>query len=231
MIPPPPHLLNTVRPGMISPFHSSVELIYAAIIIIICIIIYTKTREIYQLSKYSGIHFFRQTFIFFGLAFLFRLIPLFFKLTELHRPEMRLGFFFGFFLFNYASSMAIFSIVRSLSWKRLQKQKLFNNSWIYHIMAIVLATIPLLQKVHIIGSLIQITIIIFSLIILIQHYPKTKKKFSTFMTYLLLLLFWMINIIITSIPRFMELTIDILYLCSLIVFSIILKKVIRNTKR
>ena len=48
------------------------ELIYTLIIIIMCGIIYFKTKEIFDLTKHKGIGFFRNTFLFFALSYLMR---------------------------------------------------------------------------------------------------------------------------------------------------------------
>ncbi len=59
---------------LIDPTMLAVELGYTLIVVFICFIIYFKTREIYDLTKYEGIEYFRNTFLFFGLAYIFRFL-------------------------------------------------------------------------------------------------------------------------------------------------------------
>ncbi|KAF5428393.1 hypothetical protein C5S42_03390, partial [Candidatus Methanomarinus sp.] len=61
----------------------AVELGYTLIIVFICLLIYLKTKEIYDLTNHKGIYYFRNTFLFFGLAYLFRFIFMSFLLTKI----------------------------------------------------------------------------------------------------------------------------------------------------
>jgi len=48
-----------------------VDAIYTFIIILVCGIIYAKTRELYALTGHKGIHYFRNVFLFFALSYFF----------------------------------------------------------------------------------------------------------------------------------------------------------------
>ena len=65
-------ILNPMR--FFNPIRLIPELIYTTIIVIFCYLIYHKTKEIYNLTKYKGIHYFRNTFLFFALAYASRFI-------------------------------------------------------------------------------------------------------------------------------------------------------------
>ncbi|MBU1976265.1 MAG: hypothetical protein KKG59_07725, partial [Nanoarchaeota archaeon] len=56
------------------PHNMIFELIYTLLIVFLCGFVYFKTTELYQLSKYKGISFFRNAFLFFGLAYAARLL-------------------------------------------------------------------------------------------------------------------------------------------------------------
>ena len=45
-----------------------VELTFATIIVVASLIIYLRTKELYELSEHKGIKYFRNTFLFFALA-------------------------------------------------------------------------------------------------------------------------------------------------------------------
>lgn len=228
---PPPHVTNGLPPqtGFI------IELVYASIIIAICLLIYFKTKELYQLSNHKGILFFRNTFLFFALAYFFRFIPLLFKLTELHQVGHRLGFTLGFFLFSYASSMAVISLARSVTWKKIKKG-ILSKSYIYHLFALVIASVTLVQDPHemlesrLIFFIVQVLLITGVFIITVLSHKK-KKQSNTYLVYLLLLLFWTMNLAIISIPKFMTTIIYLLYLCSLSIFMVVLYKTINIMRR
>ena len=45
-----------------------IEPIYSVIIILFSLFIYLRTKEIYELTYYKGIKYFRNAFLFFGIA-------------------------------------------------------------------------------------------------------------------------------------------------------------------
>ena len=48
------------------------ELIYSFVIIACSLMVYYGTKELYELSSYKGIKYFRQAFLFFAIAYFFR---------------------------------------------------------------------------------------------------------------------------------------------------------------
>jgi uncharacterized membrane protein len=54
---PPYHLIEPTR--------LVAELVYTIIVVFLCLTIYYKTREIYDLTKYEGVKYFRITFLFY----------------------------------------------------------------------------------------------------------------------------------------------------------------------
>lgn len=215
------------RMGMYTPLYTSIELLYAVIIVSICIIILFKTNELYTLSGHKGISYFRQTFLFFALAFFFRLIPSLFTLSDLPLREFRVAFQIGYFLFVYASSMAILSLMRSISWKKLTFP-LLKSSYFYHLLALVLAGLVLVSHDRLLLFISQAILILLAFFISYQFHTKQKKRTSMYFTYLLLQLFWMLNIAIVSVPKFMTTLIYILYVLSVALFVLILYKVMKR---
>ncbi|MBN1274714.1 hypothetical protein JXA12_00270, partial [Candidatus Woesearchaeota archaeon] len=202
---------------------------YATVVILICAAIYAKTKEVYRLSGYEGIRFFRHTFLFFALAFLFRLIPLLFRVTDLHVPGLRLGFLTGFYLFGYASSMAVISLARSATWKKLRRG-VMSKPYLYHALALLLPGVVFLTRSRLVFFLTQAGLIISVFIITVAYHRRRKKQSFTRLTYLLLLLFWLVNLAIVTVPKFMTVTIYALYALSLAVFAVILCKVLRKVR-
>ena len=94
----------------------SIEILYSVIVILLCILIYFKTKEVYDLSKHKGIKYFRNTFLFFGMAFFFRLIPVSLIFSRnIAKPLLQISLF----LVSYFSILAILSLLSSIIWKKL----------------------------------------------------------------------------------------------------------------
>ena len=66
--------------GEIMPIHFfdptrfAVEIIYTLLIVVLCFLVYFRTKNIFDLTKHRGIQYFRNAFLFFGLAYSARLL-------------------------------------------------------------------------------------------------------------------------------------------------------------
>jgi hypothetical protein len=210
------------------------ELIYALIIIIFCFIIYFKTKEIFELTKHKGIGFFRNTFLFFALSYFVRFLGILFifyrsfvhiRLRELFfKPNMIM-----YPLITYFSYAAILSLVFSSFWKN-KKTKL-DLKIIIHGLAFLSTLI-----VFITGSakiLIGLQLLLFiSAIILINTNQKKDKKKNAFsslhITYYLLFLFWIINLISFERGELSFILNLIMNIFSVIIFLIITRRVVKR---
>ena len=54
--------------GNLLPHALGTELIYSFVIIICSLMVYFGTKELYELSSYKGIKYFRQAFLFFAIS-------------------------------------------------------------------------------------------------------------------------------------------------------------------
>jgi len=116
------------------------EAVYSLIIGLICAVIVSKTDKFFRLSLHQGIRYFRNSFLFFGLAFLARYI---FGLS------LGLSLTYAFVVqiaFEYFLVMAGFFLLYSLIWKKFESPKdkyfssLFNTKVaIFHFMALLIA--------------------------------------------------------------------------------------------
>ena len=100
--------------GFFDPVMFGIELGFTVIAVIFCFLIYFKTKEIYELTKYKGIRYFRGAFLFFGLSYVMRFL---FSLVLLSRIA------FDFFLprhlimplfilpLGYLSTVGIFYLI------------------------------------------------------------------------------------------------------------------------
>jgi hypothetical protein len=209
-----------------------VELIYSAVVIISCLIIYFKTREIYNISSYRGINYFSMSFLFFAVAYFFRfsfdiLLRLFFAFNEFMppRPEFRLGIV----IYIYASTMAALYALYSVIWKRLGKT---DFSWVLYLIALIVTIITGI----IVNPLFHITTVLIlfasAAIIGLNDILKSKGKHQhswLYFAYTLILLLWIITIIATEIPRFMLEFRIVLYAISLGLFLAIMWRVLKVT--
>lgn len=216
-------------PPMFNPFLLAIELGYTLFILFFCFLIYIKTKEIYDLTKHKGIYYFRNTFLFFGLAYFLRLIFSIIRMTDrwidiIHIPRhlmMPLTFVFT----GYFSTMALLCLIYSTVWKRFSSKEFFIVSNILAVLIVVAAALS--HEVFILTQFILLVIAIVLSIVL-----KKKSKLSKIIIlYFLLFLFWIISIILL-IPRWiLPLEIRALMgLISMILFAVLYYKVAKWTK-
>jgi hypothetical protein len=209
----PPPFFNPVLFGM--------ELLFAVIIFILCLIIYLKTKESYQLTQHQGIRFFRDAFLFFGISYLIRfsfmLTKLFFDI-RLFRGE--LGSLFILPL-GYLSTIAIFYIGLSLVWKK------FNVKYFVilgHIIAILLSILVFVTKSPLILVYIQSFFLIMAVILILITNKKKKSLIKT--VYVLIFIFWLINLWAVIPGKFLAMEYKILFhLISVGLFGIVYYKI------
>ncbi len=207
------------------------EFIYTAIIVFFCFLIYFMTREFYNLSKYQGIKYFRYAFLFFGFAYLSRFIIHLFQLTGISSVIMGpRRFMFPSFMFpvGYFSTMAIFYLTYSTIWKRVDYKHFLLLS---NIVAISLSLIAFLTRSTFILSMLQLALLLAAVIISVTKHEKRKKATPVRALYVLISLFWLINVFVlnTRILFLSQLKI-IFQILSIFVFFVILYKVIKWIK-
>jgi hypothetical protein len=220
---PPYHLIDPTR--------MLVELSYTLIVVFICFSIYYKTREIYGLTKYEGIKYFRITFIFFGLAFLFRFISVSVMLMGVTFDIEISRYLFRIFplVFNgYFSTMAILSLTYSMVWKELQIKHMLIVS---NVIAIIISGIAFFSRSSYLLIEAQAVLLIFTVIMALFAYSRSKKISQIFILYVLFFLFWIVNLLALGPRRFIPFEIQTAFqIISIAVIGIIYVKVTRWTK-
>ncbi len=209
------------------------ELIYTLIIIVMCAIIYFKTKEIFDLTKHKGIGFFRNTFLFFALSYIMRFTGQLFMFYNSFLPGFRKMMWqpsiLSISLITYFSYVAILSLVFSSLWK-VKKTKFDWNLFI-HALALVSTIVVFLT-----GSseiLISLQFLLFvAAIILINISPKKDKTKNTFsslhITYYLLFVFWLLNLVSFHRGPLSIILNSVLNLFSIIIFFIITHRVVKR---
>jgi len=216
------------------PNEIGLQLIYSFVIIVCSLMIYYSTREMYKLSSYKGIKYFRQSFLFFAVAYFFRyfisFFLVFFNIQNVIDISPTFIFLGSLFIFLYSSSMAVFYLLYSVMWKKwnhsMQKIYLFN------IFAILIAFIGTLfggMGVTIILNLILLLFVSFILFIAYKDSKNKQKGKSLFIIYLMLFIFWILNVIDVLIPKFLQIYQLVIYLASILLFMIILYRVLKKT--
>ncbi len=206
-----------------------IELVHTLIILIFCSLIYFKTKEAYQLTKHKGIQFFRYSFLFFGLAYASRLFLHIFLIgqTIIFEPLIKHQGIMLMPVFNliiaYFSTMAILYLTYSTVWKKFSMDHFITFS---NIIAILIAALAFIYRSHIIISITQLLLLVITSIISIQKYQKRKKKTHTRSLYLLISVFWLINLFIVGPKKFLSFEIKLaLELISIGIFFLIYYKV------
>jgi len=214
----------------------STEIIYSFVIILCSLLIFFGTQKLYELTSHKGIRYLRESFLFFAIAFFFgSFIKIFFTLANsspLHGYSQIIFQSLSLFIFIYFSSIAIFYLVYSMMWK-MQKPREKNNSrkiWLFHMIALIISVISILLNSAKIYILINSLILIFILIsIYYLHKDSKKRKSNLYTTYILLFIFWILNVIDILIPRFLETFQILIYMASIAIFMTILYKVLKKS--
>ncbi len=217
---------------IIMPQNIGAELIYSFVIIVCSLMVYFGTKELYELSSYKGIKYFRIAFLFFAAAYFIRYFIKFaldyFSVNAIPEiPPHISGLAIGqitLFLFMYFSSIAVFYLLYSVMWKKWKSQKIC----IFHALAIVIATISVIfndPKVYLVLNTILLVFI--SAVVLISRSSK-KKKSNLYIIYVLLSIFWVLNLLDILIPNFLQTYQLFTYLASTTIFLLILYKVMKR---
>ena len=206
----------------------STELVYTALIVILCFLIYYKTKEIDNLTKHKGIHYFRQAFLFFGLAYVARFLIFLTKLTFEFPFPRRTIFPICMVVVGYLSTISIFYLIYSTVWRKIHLKPFLFFS---HGLAILLSALALLSGSPITFALVQLGLMIFVLIMGLKK-DKKRKYFSQIkVLYILLFVFWLSSIFVLGLKRIFPFELKLIFqIVSLAVFGFISYKVIKRIK-
>ncbi len=223
-MPPPFHLIDPTRLAS--------ELGYTLIIVFLCFMIHFKTREIYNLTKHEGIYYFRITFLFFGLAYIFRFVELLSMFVSPISDNNFLRDIFTIFPFplvfeGYLSTLAILSLTYSVIWKKLSLQ---HTLVLFNAIAILISGIAFISRSAFLLLLVQALLLIFTIIMACYFYMRSGKFSQLFVLYALFLLFWIVNLLTLDPQRFLPFEIQATFqIISIAVIGIIYYKVAKWT--
>ncbi len=186
-------MMPHMRHMFLDPVFFGNEMIYSLMVIVLCMMIFYLTRELYSLSTHKGIRFFRMTFFFLGLAYLFRLV---FQIIQLmifqNHTHMEMWTLNSALLLvtTYLSTSAIISLFYSVSWKEV---RIPNFEILASMISIALAVLAFFTREYLLLVVIQASILLAGFII--GHLKAQKKHHSNIMAlYMLIMLFWIFNL-------------------------------------
>jgi hypothetical protein len=168
-----------------------VEPIYFLIILVISGYIYYKTKEIYELTKHRGIFHFRNIFLYFGLAHFFRLGTLIFIFASDYARPHPLIPLISLMAVSYFSTMAIFSVILSITAKKIHEEKIPYG--LLQLCAFVVLAFVFVTRSHLLLTLVQAGMFIFALMLMLKESRDSKGFSQNKMTYALLFLFWTVS--------------------------------------
>lgn len=209
----------------------TIELVYGLIIFSLCVLILYKTQEIYKLTKHQGIFYFRNIFLFFSLSFLIRIvivsIPLLSEIVFYKIPRFFVPI--TIVLISYFSTMAILSLAMTLIYKKVRLNKR-QNFILLNAVALFSSIVLLFTKSNKLLLLIQTIIFLVSIIYLLSKGKINKKSLLSHnkITYSLLFIFWLLNMIASI--RLMVYT-ELKYILYIISAGIFFSIFIRVNKR
>ncbi len=211
-----------------------IELIYSLIVIISCLLIYFRTKELYALTSHKGIKYFRDTFLFFGITFAVRFflrLIIALRLDTFTRGHFPFGIFeLAFFIMIYASSMALIYLMCSIFWKKLNKNA---NTFLFNSISLLVALASITLRIPLVFLVFQSMLFLFLLAIGYSNYKKAghDKNFSQmYFTYLLIFVLWLVSNVLEFVVHFSPAFGLITYVISIILFLAILHKVLAKVK-
>ncbi len=210
------------------------EYIYAFVMSFISLIILLKTDRYFRLSLHNGLRYFRNSFLFYGLAFFWKFILA--DITNLNLNYV----FFSQFIFEYLLIIGGLFLLYSLIWKKFDIHKityssLINSKVIFlHIIAITLSFFDSFFESYRFLFISQILIFSFSIILFFKNYKKNENKSSLNKIYLLALLLgliaWILNFFTATFFQWNTLLLIDIGILNIIFFILILFSIFRITK-
>jgi len=213
------------------PMFLGTEIVFTVAAVVFCFLIYFKTKESYELTKYEGIRYFRDAFLFFGLSYAIRF---FFSLVLLSIIAFdfivpRIMFIPLFILpLGYFSTIGIFYLIFSSVWKSFKSRSLLVLG---HSAAILLSIISFITRSHMILLYFQSALLVLAMIFSSTMHKSEKRVSHAKVLYFLVALLWLINLWVIDRRRPFSAEIEIFFeLVSLAVFIAIYYKVSKWVK-
>lgn len=182
-------------PHFFDPFAFGAELAFTVVAVAFCFAIYSRTRELYDLSKYEGIRYFRDSFLFFGLSyatrFLFALLMFSRAAFDFLLPRWLLAPFF-ILPMGYFSTVAIFYLVFSLVWKEFNNRRMLIFG---HAVSLLLPALAFLTRSHLILLYLQAALLVFAMGLVFSVRKERKRVTPARVWYFLVFALWLFSLL------------------------------------
>lgn len=211
------------------------EIIYTSLIIFPSLFIFINSRKIYDFSKYEGIRYFSNAFLFFTLAFLVRL--LYFVLNA--NPDSFLSFLlyknylliFFEFLFLLPGFYFLMSLLHKyiIKFNQLKKYIILSS---FLLLFLLISLFDYLFFTFLLMYIANIIIFFFNSLISYRNYLKKKTLYGQiFSISMMLLLFaWILNFVTQNILQKLPVLRYYVYLINVVAVIIILVIINKLTK-
>lgn len=206
-----------------------IESIYSFIVIVSCMLIYFRTKELYELTSHRGIKYFRNTFLFFGITYAVRFIGFLAHPDGMYRANP-IYFDAAFFLVAYSSSMALIYLISSIFWKRLDPLSK-KKEYIFHAIASTVALLSVLIGMKFLIFAFQGILFLLLMIVSYINYKKTKNKgplSKIYILYLLIFGLWITSNVLELVAFFSEILAAMIYGASILLFVLVLLRVLKE---
>jgi hypothetical protein len=215
-----------------------IKLVYGIVIGIICLVVVLRTHKMYHFSKHEGIRFFRNAFLFYGIAFIVRYIlggaNVFGYSDANYYAIIKI-------LFEYFLIMGGFFLLYSLLYKKLRTDKdhlsslISLRSFVFYVMAFILAILDYIWGFYYFLFFSQIILFGILSIMSYNNYRKDKGKHSFpkfyFVAMIVALIAWLLNAIAPIYFNWSRAVLIEVYVLNIIVFLLFLYGVIKITKK
>lgn len=211
------------------------KIFYALIIGIVCFFIVLKTDRLFRISLHQGIRYFRNAFLFYGLAFIIRYFI---------GAQYFYGKNYSFIIkgaFEYLLIMAGFFLLYSLLWKKFEGSRsdyssLFNSRiFLFYLMAFILVFLDYLWRTYYFMFFSQIILFLYASIISYLNYKKNGKKYRFLKFYFMAMMFslaaWLLNSIAALYLEWNQGVLMGVYLLNIIIFLLFLYGVVKVTRK
>lgn len=182
-----------------------VETIYSLLVIIPSLIIYFKVFKLYNFSKYVGLKYFSNAFLFLSLGFLVRYFVMINNVLSGYQHQTIQSFNFLLILMEFLLILPGMFLFYSLIWKKFEDKSYsitpINTSlFIIYSLALVFAVIDYILQSLILLYLSQILLFGLATIISYKNYRERKHTFKQF--YFISMVLFLVIMVINFIAQY-----------------------------
>lgn len=178
-----------------NPAFFGVEIILTLLIAVLCLLIFFRTKDVFALTKHKGIQYFRNTFLFFALAYIFRLVLVLIQLSMIHFEWYAPRWIMmplSMVLTTFLSTLAIISLFLSTSWKKMESKW---PVYVLYLAVLIILLLSFITRELLIPVVLQALLLVFTAVVSYSVHKKSGKFSRLFVIYILLFLFWIVGLI------------------------------------